>query len=121
MDLYKATLAVYGHELAAPEVSDDSEEDNEVNLYGVVHDDASDANDEEVAKGAKTRTQATTDSCTSPPTAAADVAHAVDVVDAPWPDFDNRIDSVAVLLARQAPNLTTLVSSDCGVDQGRRF
>lgn len=38
----------------------------------------------------------------------------VDAEVTPWPDFDNRIDSVAVLLARQAPNLSVLVSRRTG-------
>lgn len=104
MDLYKSTLTVYGHELrAANAASTESESDNEVSLYGVPSPNAYD--DKELKAMTVPERPAPTAAVALPeplPPPAAD--------ESPWPDFGNRIDSVVVLLARQMPNLSVLVS-----------
>lgn len=98
MDLYRLTLTVYGHEAGMPEASSGApESENEANLYGVPTTSAD-------PKELKVATVAEQPVAVAP---AASPEHET----TPWPDFDNRIDSVAVLLARQAPNLSVLVSA----------
>lgn len=115
MDLYKTTLTVYGHELRAAKAasSEASESDNEVNLYGVPSSNADSFPQKELKAMTVTERPVATAAVAAPPPLAdesnlSDTAAAAEI--SPWPDFGNRIDSVVVLLARQMPNLSVLVS-----------
>lgn len=108
MDLYKATLTVFGHENGMPEASSGApESDNEVNLYGVPSSLSTGASDGNGGGDGDLKELKAAAAPSSPAAPADGQSPAL-----PWPDFDNRIDSVAVLLARQAPNLSVLVSAE---------
>lgn len=103
LDLYKSTLAIYGHEAATTVLNAPSESDNEVPV-GAAAESTEGAWDELPNKELKALTLNEADS--------GDDNHLQPTLDyvTPWPDFDNRIDTVAVRLARQASNLSFLVS-----------
>lgn len=79
VDLYSATLEIYGHEVAAVAVETSPEESSQ--------------------QPATVSTKAVSDSNAATPADVVDVVH-----------FDNRIDSVLLLMARQCPRLGILVS-----------
>lgn len=120
LDLYKSTLTIYGHELVTLKVPADNEvADNGFGTPSVLTRSSSsvcDGNDVPHKElKALAMTQATENGDENDdhlPLAllSPDNEDDDDEEVTPWPDFDNRIDSVAVLLARQSPNLSVLVS-----------
>lgn len=113
LDLYKSTLTIYGQQLASLKASAEEVPVNSWNppaptTEGAPCDDDEDEDDSEVPhKELKALEVAQANESD-------DDQWRVDAEVTPWPDFDNRIDSVAVLLARQAPNLSVLVSRRTG-------
>lgn len=112
MDLYKTTLTIYGHELMTPTVGPSLDSDNEVSVNAL----RVATRDDTGTYGVPDKEELGAMKFVGEPEATKEEEEEVDRLVpltndvTPWPDFDNRIDSVAVLLARQAPNLSVLVS-----------